>query len=178
VRVALGADRWRVVRQLLTDSVLLALTGASLDQLLGRLNGQPGIVSAAITNNIPLSGSNNNFFDVEGQETKLGAALLEESRGRDREAILVQDGNGHLARADHDRRRRGGHQAQAAHLGAMGVALGLAGALVVTRFLRTILFGVSPFDPASFVGVSVLLASFIPARRAMRIDSVEALRYD
>jgi putative ABC transport system permease protein len=69
-------------------------------------------------------------------------------------------------------------------LGAIGVAIGLVGAPAVTRFLRTMLFGVSPFDPASFVGVSVLLtgivllASYIPARRAMRVDPVEALRYD
>ena len=69
-------------------------------------------------------------------------------------------------------------------LGAMGVAIGLAGALTVTRFLRTLLFGVSPFDPATFAGVSlvlagiVLLASYIPARRATRIDPAEALRYD
>jgi predicted permease len=67
-------------------------------------------------------------------------------------------------------------------LGASGIAIGLAGALGVTRFLRTMLFGVSPFDPASFVGVSllltgiVLLASYIPARRATRVDPVEALR--
>ena len=44
-------------------------------------------------------------------------------------------------------------------LGGIGVAIGLVGALAVTRFLRTLLFGVSPFDPASFVGVSLALTA-------------------
>ncbi|HEY9226588.1 MAG TPA: FtsX-like permease family protein, partial [Gemmatimonadaceae bacterium] len=69
-------------------------------------------------------------------------------------------------------------------LGGIGIAIGLIGALGVTRFLRTLLFGVSPFDPASFVGVAAVLAaialvaSYVPARRAARVDPVEALRYD
>jgi putative ABC transport system permease protein len=69
-------------------------------------------------------------------------------------------------------------------LGGIGIAIGLVGALSVTRLLRTLLFGVSPFDPASFIGVSVMLtsialvASYIPARRAARVDPVEALRYE
>ncbi len=71
-----------------------------------------------------------------------------------------------------------------ARLGAIGIAIGLVGALLVTRFLRTLLFGVSPFDPVSFVGVALvlsgiaLLASYLPARRAARVDPVEALRFD
>ena len=67
-------------------------------------------------------------------------------------------------------------------LGGVGVAIGLAGAIAVTRFLRTMLYGVSPFDPASFVGVSLgltaiaLLASYLPARRAAKVDPIVALR--
>lgn len=67
-------------------------------------------------------------------------------------------------------------------LGGVGVLIGLAGALGVTRFLRSMLVGVSPFDLMSFAGVAVmltgvaLLASYIPARRAARIDPVDAMR--
>jgi putative ABC transport system permease protein len=66
----------------------------------------------------------------------------------------------------------------------IGVLIGILGAVAVTRVTATMLFDVSPTDPLSFVGVSVFLiavsalASYIPARRATRVDPLEALRHD
>jgi putative ABC transport system permease protein len=67
---------------------------------------------------------------------------------------------------------------------AAGAAAGVAIALAVTRLLGTLLFGVSPTDPLIFAGVLValffvaLVATSIPARRASRIDPMQALRYE
>jgi ABC-type antimicrobial peptide transport system permease subunit len=67
---------------------------------------------------------------------------------------------------------------------AMGAAIGLGGALVCTRVLQTMLFDMAPSDPVTYVGIVAILggaatvASWIPARRAARVDPVIALRAD
>ena len=71
-----------------------------------------------------------------------------------------------------------------AKLALLGVAIGVAGALALTRLMTKLLFEVKPTDPATFAAVSILLAMvaltacYIPARRAMRVDPVAALRYE
>jgi putative ABC transport system permease protein len=69
-------------------------------------------------------------------------------------------------------------------LASAGIAFGLAGALVGTRAMLSLLYKVDPVDPATFVAVSLMLcaaalaASWIPARRASRVDPMETLRGD
>jgi ABC-type antimicrobial peptide transport system permease subunit len=69
-------------------------------------------------------------------------------------------------------------------LAAIGLTAGLAGAWVLTRFMQSLLFGVSGTDRITFAAVAAvlaivaILATFIPARRAARIDPMVALRSD
>jgi len=69
-------------------------------------------------------------------------------------------------------------------LSAAGAALGILGALGATRYLASLLYGVRPYDPLTFLTVALLLglvalaACYIPARRASRVDPLVALRYE
>jgi ABC-type antimicrobial peptide transport system permease subunit len=69
-------------------------------------------------------------------------------------------------------------------LALFGVAVGITGALLLTRLMRSLLFGVTATDPLTFCGIPLLLvviallATGVPARRAAEVDPAECLRYD
>ncbi len=73
---------------------------------------------------------------------------------------------------------------QGARLAVVGLAAGIIGAFALTRLMTSLLFGVTPTDPATLVAVVllmigfVLLACFVPARRAIRVDPMVAVRYE
>jgi putative ABC transport system permease protein len=73
---------------------------------------------------------------------------------------------------------------QAVRLAIAGAALGLVAALLVSRLMAGLLYGIRPADPPTFAGVALLLtgvallACYVPARRAMRIDPIIALRHE
>jgi ABC-type antimicrobial peptide transport system permease subunit len=65
---------------------------------------------------------------------------------------------------------------------AAGVAIGLSGAVVVTRLMQSLLFGVGPLDPAAFAAMTTMLAAtavlatYLPTQRAVTVDPIETLR--
>jgi putative ABC transport system permease protein len=73
---------------------------------------------------------------------------------------------------------------QGSRLILLGVALGMMAGLLLTRLMSGLLFGISPTDPTTFAGVALLLAAvallacYMPARRATRVDPLIALRYE
>jgi ABC-type antimicrobial peptide transport system permease subunit len=73
---------------------------------------------------------------------------------------------------------------QGVRLAVAGLVLGLLASLALTRVLATLLFGVSPYDPLTYGGVSLglmaiaIVACYVPARRATRVDPIIALRYE
>jgi len=138
-----------------------------------RLEALPSVKGAATVNVLPIIGGNTSRIIVEGkprisysvsqQTHEVGIRLALGASPRDILKLVI--GRGLV-------------------LTVGGFGTGMLVALAVTRFLSTLLFRVSPTDPSAFasltllLGCVALLACFVPARRATRVDPLVALRYE
>jgi putative ABC transport system permease protein len=102
-------------------------------------------------------------YSVAQQTREIGIRMALGARPRQVVMLIVRDG---------------------AKLSVVGLVIGVTGSAVMTRFLRSLLFGIGPMDPLTLAGVSILLgivallACYIPARRAAKVDPMVALRYE
>jgi predicted permease len=193
VRAALGAGRWRVICQLLTESLLLSLCGG----LLGLLSAWWG--TAALVKLIPEDAPR--LAEINIDRWVFGFTLL----------ISVVTGvlfglalaltaiglYGVVAYAVVQRAQEIGIRIalgaqtgdmlkmvlrQGLKLTTLGLAIGLAAAYALTRYMQSLLFGVQATDPSTFASIVLLLiavalmACWIPAKRATKVDPMVALR--
>lgn len=144
IRTALGARRGRLVRQIVTETFVVAIAGSALGLLLASV-GIYGVTA----------------HTVSQRTQEVGVRMALGAQRRDVLRLVLT---------------------RALRIVVAGLIVGLAGAAGVTRVLQTFLFGVAPTDPIVFTIVTLLLmavglmAAWLPARRATRIDPCAALR--
>ncbi|HEV3276586.1 MAG TPA: ABC transporter permease [Terriglobia bacterium] len=168
IRAAIGASRGRVIRQLLTESLLLALLGGGAGTVLAEFDlrvvlplGGHSIPRLAQLTMVGLYGVMT--YSVTRRTREIGVRV---ALGASRSLVLSV-----VLR-------------QALLLVAIGLAFGLAGSIASGRLLATMLYGASPTNPAVFalagllVALTGALAAYLPARHAASVDSMQALRME
>ncbi len=153
--------------------------------LVPRLAALPGVQKAAVGYPLPLSGERYRLvFQAEGQPAEVTDLPRAEMTFVSPDYFATLGIPLRQGRAFNDRDGLGGEQVAVVNRALAGTAAGLLGAFFLARVLGSLLYGVSTRDPWTFVGVPLLLlavaliATWIPARRATRVEPVVALRYE